>query len=75
MDFETWTDKNGTQWKVAEMTTRQIKKTIKEIYERLIVLGRKWGKGRADMVLYWVNWGGRFEMELKRRKRNVKNND
>lgn len=70
MDFETWTDKNGTQWKVAEMTTRQIKKAIKEIYDRLFVLGRKSGKCRTDIALYWINWGGRFEMELKRRKQN-----
>lgn len=64
MGFEIWTDKNGTQWKVAEMTTRQIKKTIKEIYERLVSLDRGLGKTLL------VNWGRRFEMELKRRKQN-----
>ena len=69
MDFETWTDKNGTKWKVAEMTTRQIKKTLKELYERLYALGRGSGKTPSDMALYWVNWGGRFEMELERREK------
>lgn len=68
MDFETWTDKNGTQWKVSEMTTRQIKKTIKEIYDRLVSLGRGLGK------TFLVNWGRRFEMELERRKRNESKN-
>ena len=35
MDFETWTDKNGTQWKVTEMPTRLIKKQAKEVDQKL----------------------------------------
>lgn len=76
MDFEIWTDKNGVQWKVAEMTTRQIKKTLTELKERLEKIMYSKIKKTDDigmnmnMINYLVEWGGRFEMELERRKQN-----
>lgn len=76
MDFEIWTDKNGTQWKIAEMTTRQIKKTLTYINETLA--DKMYSKIKktdniemnVGMINYLIEWGGRFEMELERRKQN-----
>lgn len=76
MDFETWTDKNGTNWKVSEMTTRQIKKALTELKELLEKIMYSKIKKTDDIgmnmkvINYLVEWGGRFEMELERRKQN-----
>lgn len=76
MDFETWIDKNGTNWKVTEMTTRQINKTLLWINETLA--NKMFNKVKppdnvemnVNMINYLIEWGGRFEMELERRKNN-----
>ena len=74
MDFETWIDKNGTQWKVAEMTTRQIKKQAIEVDQELRKLLNQPVKNISDYhyglttMNFYYDWLKRFETELERRK-------
>lgn len=76
MDFETWIDKNGTNWKVTEMPTRLIKKQAIEVDQKLRKLLNQpvknisdYNYGLATMNFYF-DWLKRFDTELKRRKQN-----
>lgn len=75
MDFEIWTDKNGTKWKVAEMPTRLIKKQAIEVDQKLRKLLSQPVKNVSDYdyglatMNFYFDWLKRFETELERRKR------
>lgn len=64
MDFEYWTDKNGTKWKVAEMPTGYIKTIIGTLKWQL--------RCKAPRVPAlsdtWNTWLKIFTNELERRE-------
>ena len=74
MNFEIWTDKNGMQWKVAEMTTRKIKKEIADLKLRFDAVGsRKIQKSDNQNVFlsimaFCFEWINAFNLELDRRE-------
>ena len=75
MDFETWTDKNGTNWKVTEMPTRLIKKQAIEVDQKLRKLLNQPVKNISDYhyglttINFYYDWLKRFDTELERRKK------
>ena len=78
MDFETWIDKNGTQWKLADMTTRQIKRNLKENLAEFDRIGNKRvlknDNKQANLALmaYHFESARILQAELKRRIENEK---
>lgn len=81
MDFETWTDKNGTQWKVAEMTTRQIKRNLKENLAEFDRIGNKRvlkndnKPANLALMAYHFESARILQAELKRRIENANTKD
>lgn len=78
MDFETWVDKNGTNWKVTEMSIRLIKKEAIEVDKKLRKLLNQPVKNISHYdyglmtINFYFHWLNRFDTELKRRKQNGK---
>ena len=76
MDFEIWTDKNGTQWKVTEMPTRKIKKEIAELKLRFDTVGNRKIQKTDNQNVYMsimafcFEWINAFNLELERREKH-----